>query len=117
MDDSSVYDPEKDGDLIEYLQTHNGISAFPLFRGYQHFKQLWDRGLFVPNRSLIRLMWNVIRDDEYFLVRGEFEIEGVSDLPAHAGRAGVYDPRKLLDKKDCPPWEASHLNPEFIWKK
>jgi len=98
-----------DGTLEAYLGTHDGYSAFPLFRGYRHYKMLWRRGYLEPGLSVIRLMWNIGRDDEHFIVHGEYEIEGIS-ATAHAGRPGKYDPRKLLSERNCPPWEAQHLN-------
>lgn len=64
-----------------------------------------------PAISVIRLMWNIAREDEHFLVLGENQIEGISNLPAHAGRKGIYDPKDILDKKDSPLWEAHSLNP------
>jgi hypothetical protein len=104
------YHPERDGTLEDYLKIHNGLSSFPLFSGYSQYKMLWDQGYLEPNSSYIRLMWNLGRYDEHFLVIGEDAIQGISDIPAHAGRPGVYDPRKLFSKKNCPAWEAQCLN-------
>lgn len=105
------YTPKRDGTLEKYLESHNGISSFALFKGYNHYKLLWNREYLEPNISVIRLMWNFGRDDEHFLVLGEYEIQGLSDLPAHPGREGTFDPRRLLEERDCPYWEAHNLNP------
>ena len=110
MSDYAWYQPKIDGTLEEYLETHDGFSVFPLFKGYKYYKILWDKGYLEPQISVIRLMWNVGRDDEHFRVLGEYEIEGII-ISAHAGRSGKHDPRKLLSKRDCPPWEATNLNP------
>jgi len=107
----SWYTPKRDGSLEKYLETYDGISCFPLFKGYQHYKLLWDQGFLDPNIGIIRLMWNYARDDEHFLVLGEYQIQGMSDLPAHAGREGIFDPRELLEERNCPAWEAQGLNP------
>jgi len=105
------YQPEKDGTLEEYLETHDGLSCTPLFKGYEHYQMLWDKGYFDPEIGVVRLMWNVGRDDEHFIVLGKYKIKGCNYLPAHAGRPGIHDPRKLLSEKTCPPWEAQSLNP------
>ena len=104
------YQPERDGTLEDYLKIHNGQFSFPLFKGYGQYKMLWDEGYLEPQISFIRLMWNIGRGDEHFIVLGEYEIEGISDLPAHAGREGVYDVRELLDSDDCPLYEAQGFN-------
>ena len=110
----AAYNPERDGSLEEYLRTHDGLSAFPLFHGYAQYKMLWDEGYLVPDWSVIRLMWNVGRGDEHFFVKGEFELVGVHDIQAHAGREGIHDPREILEEGVC--FEASGLNPELIYK-
>jgi hypothetical protein len=108
------YQPKKDGTLEEYFLTHDGHITFPLFHGWAHYKMLWDRGYLEPNISVIRLMWNIGREDEHFGVLGEHEIEGITDIAAHRGRPGKFDPQKLLAERDCPPWEAQNLNPHPV---
>lgn len=109
FDPRAWYTARRDGPLDEYLEVYDGHNAFPLFRGYRHYKMLWDRGYFIPNFSVIRVMWNIGRDDEHFLVTGEYSVAGIW-APAHAGRDGVHDPRKLLNPRRCPPWEAQHMS-------
>jgi hypothetical protein len=93
--------------LEEYLRVYDGHMAFPLFKGYKHYRMIWDRGLFIPNESIIRLMRDGGRGGEHYLVIEEFEMRGLAhDL--HGGKSGKHDPRKILGGK-CPPWEARHL--------
>jgi hypothetical protein len=101
------YTPERDGDLEAYLKEHDGISCFPLFKGYAHYKLLWDQEYFIPNISIVRLMYCYIRDDEHYIVTGEFELRGI-ESSRHGGRAGTHDPRVLLEG-DAPPWEAQDI--------
>jgi hypothetical protein len=103
------YNPKRDGSLEEFLEKFD-FSCTPLFKGYEHYKLLWDKGYLEKDISIIRLMWNMGRDDEHFIVIGEYQIQGLR-LPAHSGREGIYDPRILLEEKDCPSWEAQSLNP------
>lgn len=108
---NGAYNEERDGPIERYLETHNGISTFPLFTGYDSFKMLLDKGYIIPGRSIIRLMWNIGREDEHFFVLDEKTLEGISNIPAHAGREGRFNVKKLLGSKDCPCWEAQRLNP------
>jgi hypothetical protein len=109
------YNPKMDGTLCEYLTLHNGTFSFPLFKGFEHYKMLRDGGFLIPDNSVVRLMWNVVRDDEHFQVIEEYKLRGVSYLPAHAGREGVFDPEELLEG-DCPAWEILHPNRERVWE-
>jgi hypothetical protein len=102
----AVFDPKADS-LEEYLKIYNGRSAFPLFEGYEPYRMIWDKGLFIPDFSIIRVMWNVGRGDEHYLVSGEFELIGIED-EYHGAKPGKHDPRKILTKKS-PAWEAQHL--------
>ena len=105
----AIYDPKRNGSLEEYLESHDGNSACPLFKGYEHYKMIWDRGLFIPDMSFIRIMWNMGRDDEHYLVTGQFEITEFEN-ESHGGMPGKYNPRKVLRGR-CPAWEARHLKP------
>ncbi|MFH1506625.1 MAG: hypothetical protein ABIE94_06610 [archaeon] len=109
------YVPERDGPLQEYLKTHNGRSAFPLFKGYEMYETLRDEGYLAQHYSIVRLMWNIGRDDEHFLVVDDFQLEGMV-AAAHSGRDGVHDPKDILTD-DGPPWEAFQLNPKKLYEK
>ena len=105
------YTPKRDGPLENYLESRRfGImppnAVYPLFKGYEHFQQLWDKGYLEPNVSCIRLMWNIGRHDEHFGVIGEDTIEGI-ELPAHSGRPGRHSAREILSNGPC--WEVHYL--------
>jgi hypothetical protein len=104
--DSACYNPERDGTLAEYLETHDGHSCFPLFKGLGDFQLLKDEGWLEPRISIIRLMWNVGRGDEHFFVTDEFYLEGIEN-DHHGGRAGIHTPENIFKK--APPFEAHHL--------
>ncbi len=82
--DSYYYKLERDGSLEKYLEIHDGITSFPLFKGIEIYQKLFDEGYLVPNVSVIRLMWNIGREDEHFLVLEDGKLEGLS-LSAHSG--------------------------------
>ena len=114
------YTPQRDGDLKTYLESRDGRVTTYVFKGFKHYKMLWDEGYLEPGISYIRLMWNVGRYDEHFLVRAEHEIEGIEDIPAHAGRPGIHDPAEVLE--EGPLFEAHFLNkrnpvPRVLQKK
>jgi hypothetical protein len=108
------YTPKRDGSLEDYLGIHDGLSSFPLFKGYEHFRMLKDRGFFLPCYSVIRVMYNIGRGDEHYLVTDDFQLEGV-EVNVHAGKAGTHDPKKLLSGR-CPPWEAQNLDHNLMYK-
>jgi hypothetical protein len=93
--------------LEEYLRVHDGHMAFPLFKGYKHYQMIWERGLFVPEESIVRVMHSKGRGDEHYLVLGAFEVRGL-EHEYHGGKKGRHDVRKILTRT-CPPWEAQHL--------
>jgi len=101
------YHPEVDGTLEEYLQTHNGRTAFPLFRGIKYFTIMKKRGWLEPRWTIVRLLWNTGRGDEHFFVTENFQLEGMEG-PAHSGREGIHAPSKIL-KMDGPLWEIYNL--------
>lgn len=104
------YHSRRDGSLEKHLELHDGFRSHALFKGYRHFRMLWDRGYLVPDISVIRIMWNVGREDEHYLVRGKYKITGIQ-APAHSGKPGDYDPREVLSG-NCPVFEAQSLNPD-----
>jgi hypothetical protein len=75
------YDRKRDGSLEEYFETHDGHSCFPLFKGHAHYKLLWNKGYLQPEMSIIRLMWNIGREDEHFLVKSKDILQGI-EAPA-----------------------------------
>lgn len=102
----ACYNPAHDGSLEEYFKTHDGSFAFPLFKGFDHFELLRKEGWLGPRMSIIRLMWNVGRGDEHFMVTDEFKLEGLV-AEAHSGREGIHEPAELF--KGAPPFEAQHV--------
>lgn len=101
------YNPKRDGDLEKYLQTHDGRATFSLFHGIKWFYTLRDSGLFLPDYSVVRLMWNLGRHDEHFWVTEDYKLQG-AQAAAHSGREGVHDPESILID-DNLPWEANNL--------
>ena len=105
----AAYDAKRDGSLSEYLKTHDGYMAFPLFYGLQQYHMLWDEGWIVREYSIIRIMWNVGRGDEHYLVIGRDNVKGIEN-DAHGGAKGFFDMGKLLNDRDGICWEAQHLS-------
>lgn len=103
-----AYNKKRDGPLEQYLETHDGISCFPLFHGYRMYQELWNKGYLLPNISVIRLMWNVGKGDEHFLVLEDKRLQGL-EANMHSGRPGIHDPKKIL-KSRGPCWEANPLS-------
>lgn len=66
-----------------------------------------EKGWLQPRISIIRLMWNMGRSDEHFVVTEDHQLAGIHDAPDHAGRPGVHDPQKVLT--EGPNWEVHHL--------
>lgn len=92
------YVPELDGSLEEYLRERDGFSATPLFFGSDSYRLLWDEGWLIPEISVVRLMWNIGRDDEHFFVINRDTIQGTGGTSRHAGRPGVFRIEEIFDK-------------------
>ncbi len=114
FDPKQWYVPERDGDLAKYLSKHDGTGVYSLFLGYEWFERLRDEEYLVPRMSIIRIMWNIGRGDEHFLVTEDFKLQGMS-VPHHEGQPGLHEHKKLLKKKG-PPWEAQDLNLRKIFE-
>ena len=56
-----------------------------MFKGIEIYEKLWNEGYLIKEYSIIRLMWNVGRGDEHFLVLDKYELEGIQ-CPGHPGR-------------------------------
>ena len=112
FDSEGWYNLERDGGLEEYLETHDGFFTFPLFKGIEIYEKLLKDDYLIENYSVIRLMWNIGRDDEHFLVLEDRKLEGLA-LSAHSGRGGSHDYKEIL-KEAC--WEAQSIkrNPKAI---
>ncbi|MBI2583653.1 MAG: hypothetical protein HYW25_03230 [Candidatus Aenigmarchaeota archaeon] len=110
FDRDPQYIAERDGDLREYLASRDfGYgSTFPLFRGYEFFRRLWDEGYIIPDMSVIRVMWSFGREDEHYMVKGKSELTGIT-LPHHSGIPGTHNPRRILKNR---LWEAQCLEPD-----
>jgi hypothetical protein len=110
--DSQSYREERDGDLYRYLYERFEQLPLPLFRGYEDFKMLQDLGLLMPGVSYIRIMWNIGREDEHYLINENFMLEGMTGA-AHSGDEGIFDPKEKLGNKNSPEnfnWELNLPN-------
>lgn len=106
-DSQKWYIPNRDGILEEYLKIHDEFSCFPLFKGYEQYELLWDKGYLIPGQSVIRLMWNIMREDEHFWVLSKTKLQGISNVKAHVGRPGIHNAKEILEET---VWEAQSLN-------
>jgi hypothetical protein len=102
---SACYSPKRDGPLGKFL-AEIGHGTFPLFQGLKDFEMLQKEGWLAPRMSMIRLMWNVGRDDEHFEVTEDFKLEGII-ANAHSGKPGIHEPAKIFE--NAPPFEAHRL--------
>ena|GEM_PF-2489682 len=104
------YSPERDGDLKTYLESRDGRATTYVFKGFKHYKMLWENGYFTPGSSYLRFMWNNVIDDEIFQVRGLYEIEGNDANFLH--KAGIHDPAEVLEEGIL--FEVHCLNPNPV---
>jgi hypothetical protein len=102
------YNPERHGPLEEYFKKYDGWSACPLFSGVDLFYQLRDEAWLLPDFSVLRLMWNVGRGDEHFIVVEDYMLMGAS-ANFHGGRPGIHDPKEIIGLDDSPYWEIQNI--------
>lgn len=100
------FNPEQE-DLEDYLDTHDGRAAFPLFRGVDIFHVMREKGWLAPRYTIVRLMWNFGREDEHFFVTEDFQLQGI-EAAHHGGREGIHSPEEILGKSGVG-WEIQHL--------
>lgn len=102
------YNPKCDGTLDEYVrrqEEHSGTSC--LFNGVRQFNLLWGEGFILPGRTAIRMMYNVGRGDEHYVVRDRETLVGAV-AGAHSGKPGIFPVRAII-KNGAPPFEARPL--------
>ncbi len=104
------YSPEIRGDLIKYLRSHDGTGTDNLFRGPEHFFEIRDRGLMIPDFTSVRVDRSPIPDLVY-VVNSEFMLEsdGIGELNMSliGAEKGIYDPNEVLKDKN---WSIYYLN-------
>lgn len=101
-----------DGDIKKYLiEAHSNGMVCPTFKGYEPFEQLWDLGVVTPQITSIRLMFNIGRGDEHYIVADKEHLEGIV-IKAHPGQEGLHITKELLTKTKADYWEVNGLNPK-----
>jgi hypothetical protein len=103
------YSPEKKGDLLEYLKSHDGSDADNLFHGPEHLQQIIDLGIVWPGYSIIRVNNSPAPDMMYFVNQENLlESTGQSEynMSAMSAPKGVYKPKDVLKNRH---WSISGL--------
>ena len=101
-----------DGDIKQYLiESHSNGMVSPTFKGYESFEQLWDLGVVTPKITSIRLMFNIGRGDENYIVADKEHLEGIV-VNAHPGQEGLHNTEEILTKTKADYWEVSMLHPK-----
>ena len=103
------YDSSRDGTIKEYIEHCRNEMISKCFKGHEQFQQLVDLGYITPNITSIRIMYNIYRDDEFYGVINNFQLEGII-LNAHSGKEGIHDPKQILSG-DTPYFEVDMMNP------
>jgi hypothetical protein len=100
---SPCYQKERDGKLSEYLRERcfSG-GTFSLFKGMKDFNMLKNYNLFRIGITSIRVMWNIGRGDEHYMIvenNGEIMLEGITGTGSHDGNPGLHKPEDILEKR------------------
>lgn len=101
------YDPKRDGSIEDYIEYCRNEQIPKCFKGADHYQQLIDLGYVTPNITSIRIMYGS-RGDEFYGVVDDYKLVGV-DVPVHAGKTGIHDPKELLSNIPC--FEIDMINP------
>jgi hypothetical protein len=102
---SPSYNKERDGKLSEYLEDRcSGGGTFALFTGMNDFNMLKEYGLFKPEYTAIRVMWNVGIGDEFYKiveVDGKIMLLGMEngDHMSQIPVKGLFKPEDVLEKR------------------
>ena len=99
---SPWYQKERDGKLSDFLEARCfGGGTTALFKGMEGFDLLKEKNLLKSEMTLIRVMWNVGRGDEYYAVvesGGEIMLQGIT-TGSHDGIPGLHKPEDILEKR------------------
>lgn len=110
------YSFESRGDLEKYLQEHDGHGADNLFRGYEYFGIMKDKGYLVPNMTMVRVDQSLAPDIGYF-VNADFNLEsagyGRQNMSMMGAKKGVYDPTVALKDKN---WSIYGLSLDKLFR-
>jgi len=98
------YNPERDGPLNEYFENMEH-GTFPLFRGIDQYRMLWNLGYIEPNLTGLRMMFNVGRFDEHYLIIDKDTVVGCGKV--HGGLPGKHNIEEILGE-DSPPFEVHY---------
>ncbi len=115
--DDYIYSPEKQGDLWEYLRTHDGASTSNAFRGPKYFFVMKGINLLVPSWSCMRVFQSPAPDITY-VINDKFLLEssgrGNYNMSAMGAEKGVYSPERVLKNK---VWSVFNLNIEKLFSE
>ncbi len=104
------YSPKIRGELEEYLREHDGSNVSNLFFGPKYFFIIRDKGLMIPELSLVRVSQSPAPDIAFF-VNSDYLLEGYGsgeyNMSCIRASKGIYEPGKVLRRK-C--WSISGLN-------
>lgn len=108
------YNPEKHGNLIDYLlERISGVTS-NLFLGPEHFLKIRDLDLMIPNISMVRISIGFTPDIIY-TINNDFLLEGSGskkyNMSTRNAKKGIYNPKTELKEKF---WSIEHLNTEKL---
>ena len=109
------YTPDRDGTIEDYIRMSKNQRVPLCFKGYEQFQNLVNLGYIEPNITLIRVMYNHDRGDEFYGVIDDFKLEGML-VNVHRGKEGIYNPEEIL-LEDTPYFEVDMVNPNPIPRK
>ena len=100
--DVKPYSQKIYGDLINYLKKYRGFGTDNMFLGAQHFFEMKDTGVIIPEISFIRVN-QVFGPDIGYLVNKDYMLESPgqkeSNMSLITGEKGVYDPKEALEEQ------------------
>jgi len=89
-----LYREEDHESMENFLKQCDSQSMNPCFKGYEHFKFLWDNKYIESGFTSVRLMYSTGRSDEHYRVDDDGNLEGL-ELEYHGGKPGTHDPKKV----------------------
>ena len=107
------YSFELKGDLLEYLRNCENSSCSPNFYDFQHFFEIKEKKLIIPNHTIVHTNNSHIPDvgyiiDDNFMLKSNGP--GEYNMSLMFAEKGIYDSKKILNKKF---WSITGLD---LWK-
>jgi len=93
--------------IDDYLKTHDGVDAMPLFKGSKQYNLLKDLGYLMAGTGIRVMHSEPGAMDEVYSVTSDYKLKDIK-----SEKDALHEPETILDREF--PWELLDFNPDPI---